>query len=190
MERSSSTLWETSFNDSRGYFDQVASGSSSASQRLKSCFSVADYLLSYVKERKSGVDNLKLQKLLYYAQAWHLGLYDSPLFEEDFQAWIHGPVIPDLYDKYADFGWQDIDDIKSVRGLELSSLSSEDKDFLNEVVQEYLDCDDYELEQMIRVEVPWNKTRDNLAPDEPSHKVIKKEWIKEYYGARAKEQED
>ena len=52
--------------------------------------------------------NLKLQKLVYYAQAWHLALRDVPLFEEDFEAWVHGPVIPALYQEYKKFGWRPI----------------------------------------------------------------------------------
>ena len=63
----------------------------------------------------------------------------------------------------------------------------DDKDFLNEVAQEYFDCDNYELEIMIRIEKPWNQARGTLAPDEPCYAIIQKKWIEEYYGARVKE---
>jgi uncharacterized phage-associated protein len=58
---------------------------------------VADYLIALAHERGESVNNLKLQKLLYYAQAWHLALHDEPLFPEKFQAWMTGPVIPAMY---------------------------------------------------------------------------------------------
>jgi len=43
------------------------------------------------------IDQMKLQKLLFYAHAWHLAFYDKPLFEEDFEAWPWGPVVRDVY---------------------------------------------------------------------------------------------
>ena len=57
---------------------------------------------------KEPMTHKKLQKLCYYAQAWHLALLNEPLFNENVEAWIHGPVIPALYAKYADYGWSDI----------------------------------------------------------------------------------
>ena len=108
MERLSNTLCETNSNDSVGYFDQVSSGSSSIFQKEKNCFSVANYLLSYAKKRNSSVDNLKLQKLLYYAQAWHLVFRGKPLFRERIEAWVHGPVVPLIYREYRKYGYLQI----------------------------------------------------------------------------------
>ncbi|MGB3515575.1 MAG: type II toxin-antitoxin system antitoxin SocA domain-containing protein [Elainellaceae cyanobacterium] len=146
-----------------------------------SCFDIADYFISIANETGSFISNLKLQKLVYYAQAWHIALYDSPLFEEDFEAWVHGPVIPSLYKEYKSFGWQPI--FKDAA----PELSNDVCQFLDEVAEEYFACDAYELEQMTHAEDPWNWARRDLAPDEPSNEVIKKEWMKEFYGARVKE---
>ena len=65
------------------------------------CNEVADYFITIVDE-SCGEDltHLKLQKLVYYAQGFHLGLFDKPLFEEPIEAWTHGPVVPYLYHKY------------------------------------------------------------------------------------------
>jgi len=148
-----------------------------------SCFNVADYFIWLANETGSFVSNLKLQKLVYYAQAWHLALYGTPLFQEDFQAWVHGPVIPALYQKYRNFGWQPI--------LEDANpeLPKEVQDFLNEVAEEYFACDAYELEQMTHIEAPWNRARGDLQTDAPSNAVINKEWMKEYYASRAEEED-
>ena len=70
---------------------------------MKSVFEVAKWFL----HRKS-FTHKQLQKLCYYAQAWHLALLDRPLFEEEIQAWVHDPVIPALYPIYADYGWNKI----------------------------------------------------------------------------------
>jgi uncharacterized phage-associated protein len=146
-----------------------------------SCFDIADYFIWIANETGSFISNLKLQKLVYYAQAWHIALHNNPLFEEDFEAWVHGPVIPSLYQKYKSFGWQPIsEDVAPM-------LPKDVLQFLDEVAEEYFACDAYELEQMTHAEDPWNWARGDLAPDEPSNEVIKKEWMKEYYGARVEE---
>lgn len=44
-----------------------------------------------------GITNLKLQKMLYFAQATHLALFDKPLFKDEIQAWSLGPVVPTVY---------------------------------------------------------------------------------------------
>ena len=105
-------------------------------------FDVANYFLWLANDIGSFVSNLKLQKLVYYAQAWHLALYDCPLFDEDFQAWIHGPVIPELFEKYQHFGWQPIhDDVHP-------DLPDAIVKHLEEVADEYFSCDAYLLEKM------------------------------------------
>jgi uncharacterized phage-associated protein len=148
---------------------------------VQSCFDVASYFIGLAHQTEATISNLKLQKLVYYSQAWHLAIHGTPLFEEDFQAWVHGPVVPDLYQKYQAFGWQPIQEDAS------SDLSEDVLSFLNEVAEEYFTCDAYELEQMTHVEAPWNQARGDLPPDAPSNAVIKKEWMKEYYGARGEE---
>lgn len=50
-----------------------------------------------------GITNLKLQKLLYFAQAAHLALYDQPIFKEEIQAWKFGPVVPTIYKKFSEY---------------------------------------------------------------------------------------
>jgi uncharacterized phage-associated protein len=148
---------------------------------VQSCFDMASYFIERANQTESEISNLKLQKLVYYSQAWHLAIHGTPLFEEDFQAWVHGPVVPELYQKYKSFGWQPIKEAASPK------LSEEASSFLNEVADEYFACDAYELEQMTHVEAPWNRARENLPPDAPSNAVIEKEWMKEYYGARGEE---
>jgi uncharacterized phage-associated protein len=148
---------------------------------VQSCFDIANYFICLANQTNATVSNLKLQKLVYYAQAWHLAIHQIPLFEADFQAWIHGPVIPELYQKYKHFSWQPIVDTAS------PVLDAETLSFLDEVADEYLTCDAYELEQMTQIEAPWNQARVGLLPDAPSNAMIEKAWMKEYYSARVKE---
>jgi uncharacterized phage-associated protein len=64
-----------------------------------SCVEIAKYFLVQVEEELGdSISNLKLQKLVYYAQGFNLALFDgNPLFDEEIQAWTHGPVVPALY---------------------------------------------------------------------------------------------
>jgi uncharacterized phage-associated protein len=143
-------------------------------------FEIAKYFINLANQTGSFLSNLKLQKLVYYAQAWHLALHDQPLFDEDFEAWVHGPVIPELYQAYKHFSWKPIQEDVVVADLSKSVL-----EHLREVADEYFACDAYELERMTHLESPWQIARQGLASDEPSTNIILKDWMQEYYKACA-----
>ncbi len=65
--------------------------------QVYSVAAVANSILEIGKEMGQDITNLKLQKLVYFAQGWSLALQEHPLFEEEIQAWTYGPVIPELY---------------------------------------------------------------------------------------------
>jgi uncharacterized phage-associated protein len=145
---------------------------------LLTCFDIAEYFIWLANETGSFISNLKLQKLVYYSQAWYLAIYEQPLFSEDFQAWVHGPVVPELYDRYKRFSWQPI------QAEPTPSFSENVTSFLEEVADTYFACDAYELERMTHLEDPWLRARNSLPPDATSNEVIRKEWMQEYYGSR------
>ena len=70
---------------------------------MASALDVAQYFLA-TQTPENDITNLKLQKLCAYAQALSLSLLDAPLFEEELEAWTHGPVIPQLYYAYERYG--------------------------------------------------------------------------------------
>jgi uncharacterized phage-associated protein len=146
-------------------------------------FAIANYFIWLANETGSFISNLKLQKLVYYAQAWHLALHEKPLFDEDFEAWIHGPVIPELYHHYKHFSWKPIQEEVAL-ALPQSVLP-----YLKEVADEYFGCDAYTLEQMTHMEAPWQRAREGLMRDQPSTNIILKDWMQEYYTARAEEED-
>ena len=80
-------------------------------RRKITIFDVANFFLKIV-DRDSGstITPLKLQKILYYAQGYYLARFDKPLFDDDFQAWAHGPANPAIYDKYKDYRFESIDE--------------------------------------------------------------------------------
>lgn len=145
---------------------------------------IAKFFLAFGNETGEPVTNLKLQKLVYYAQAWYLANYGKPLFDADFQAWVHGPVIPDLYQTYKSFGFAPIlSDIK----LDDVKLDAELKEFLNEVAQVYMPYGGYQLEMMTHKEDPWVEARAGCEPDQRCENVISKDAMKKFYGEKAKD---
>lgn len=138
-----------------------------------SIFDVADTLLSF-----ESMTNKKLQKLCYYAQAWHLALIGEPLVNEKFQAWIHGPVCPKLYNKYKMYGWQYIESKEAPRCIR---ENEELYNFLKQIYRIYGELDGNELEQLSHMERPWIKARGNLEPWEASQESIDEEDMRQFY---------
>jgi len=139
---------------------------------------LASYFLCRAAETGELLTNLKLQKLVYYAQAWHLAVTGKPLFKEDFQAWVHGPVCPDLYHEYRYCRWQPI----VLTSLpEEPTFAPESEEVLNQVVDLYLGESAYTLQRMTHSEDPWVNARKGLASDSPSNRIISQKSMKEYY---------
>lgn len=139
-----------------------------------SVLNVAQWFLS-----KQPMTHKKLQKLCYYAQAWHLALLNRPLFSEDIQAWIHGPVCPALYAKYADYGWNDIPPVAD-KG-KLYPFPSDTEQVLATVWDTYKGFDGDQLEALTHNEKPWQDARNGIVDTEPSHNVISMQSMRDFY---------
>lgn len=114
---------------------------------------VADFLVRRAIEEDGGdlLTNLKLQKLLYYAQGCHLAIFDKPLFEESIEAWEHGPVVPEVYHQFKACGRRPIED---TFGDDVS-LSDEAAEFLNVVLEKFGQYSASRLVGMTHQEEPW-----------------------------------
>ena len=143
-----------------------------------SVLKVAEWFL----HRKS-FTHKQLQKLCYYAQAWHCALLDKPLFDEEIQAWVHGPVCPVLYSYYANYGWTPI---KKLYGAS-PRFSAESLGVLRAVYSTYSKFDGAQLETLTHSELPWREARGNISPFEPSDKVISVESMRRYYAEKYKQ---
>jgi len=142
---------------------------------------VAEYFIWLCNQSGSFISNLKLQKILYYAQGWHLGLCEKKLFNDTFQAWVHGPAIPHIYGKYKKFGYQPIP------GAEKPKLNEGVEAFLKEIADVILPIDAYELELATHREPPWIIARKGLPPDAPCKNEISENDMRDYFSAQAKE---
>lgn len=136
---------------------------------------VAKYIIAIGKE----ITPLALQKILYYAQGFYKAFFGKFLFEEDCQAWVHGPVFIDIYEKYKDFKsaniFIDIDyDIEDI-------VVDEKREILDAVIKYFGYYNGKALEKMSHYETPWINARKGLLPTENSNNIINKEDIKEYF---------
>lgn len=133
---------------------------------------VAKWFLS-----KEPMTHKKLQKLCYYAVAWGYALYGEQLFENDeFQAWVHGPVSPKLYRKYKVNGWQEIAKLKTAPKFDDRVIR-----LLESVWATYGDKDGDELEALSHNERPWREARAGLSEEDRGENIIKPEAMHGYY---------
>lgn len=144
---------------------------------------IVAYILAYASESGEALTNLKLQKILYYTQAWYLANFSKPLFLEDFEAWVHGPVIPELYHELKIKGSAPIQNTNKLEEIK-ARFDSETIEYLDEVISVYLPFGAYQLELMTHKEDPWIEARKNCDPDERCTEVIKKLSMQRFYGSK------
>jgi uncharacterized phage-associated protein len=137
----------------------------------------SDFLLIECRERGEILTNLKLQKLLYYAQAWFLALKDKPLFNEDFQAWVHGPALPSQYRRFKKFGWGPI----LLKKISSPKINERITTHLREVVDVFGVETASALELMTHDELPWKEVRKGMSPDQSSTAIISKKSMLSFY---------
>lgn len=122
---------------------------------------VARYLLSLTDEEAGDlISNLKLQKLLYYAQGFHLAIYGEPLFPEPIEAWAHGPVVPSVYHQYKVYGSDPI----PPEEVDFNLFSEEQRKFLNEIYCTFGQYSAWKLREMTHDEPPWKDAYDEDDP--------------------------
>lgn len=119
---------------------------------------------------------LKLQKLLYFAQGFSYAFYDKELFNDDFEAWVHGPVIPSIYHEYKSYEYNPID-----LNYNLKEFSNDVIDLLEYIKKNYAKYDAKYLEEITHKEEPWLLSCTGLDPDERSDKTIPKSNIAAYF---------
>jgi len=141
---------------------------------------IAKYFIARNNKEKKGLTNKKLQKLLYYAQAWNLVFNNKKLFNNDIEAWIHGPAVPSVYAKYKSFGFNDINE--KVDEKDFQNLKKNEIRVLNAVWNIYGKYDADYLETLTHNEEPWLKARRDALPYQASSSVIPPALMKEYYG--------
>lgn len=153
---------------------------------MYSVFVISDYLIFSSKiEGRFNLSVLKHQKLLYYVQAWYLAFYGTKLFDSDFEAWVHGPVNKEIYDRYKEskyiFSELSLDDITNDS---FKDLSDDVKLHIDTILDSYGKYTASELERMTHEEKPWIEARVGLNEYERGDVIINPKTIETYYKAR------
>ncbi|WDF57570.1 DUF4065 domain-containing protein [Flavobacterium sp. KACC 22758] len=146
-----------------------------------------DYIIFRLKSEESGsLNHLKLQKLLYYVQSWHLAFYGTRFFDGKFQAWIHGPVNRAIYDRFKDTKYMystiDLDDLSDTEIT--TTLPIEVKEHIDVVLETYAGFSDTDLESKTHQEEPWINARKGFKPSERCEVELDEEIMKSYFKAR------
>jgi uncharacterized phage-associated protein len=147
----------------------------------------AQLLADFILVKYGPMSHLKLQKLLYYCEAYHLAYFDTNLIHEEFQAWVHGPVCREVYDSlkgssllYSDLGFQG--DYDPIHELNLY-LSTDQVNLIDDVLNELSSWTGLQLENATHKEFPWVEARKNLSPGDKCENKISKDSMRTYYKA-------
>jgi uncharacterized phage-associated protein len=135
---------------------------------------------AYILEKCGTLSAMKLQKLVYYCQAWSLVWDDRPMFEEPIKAWANGPVVPDLYKEHQ--GQFSVNTWSKGNSNALDLLAKETVDV---VLASYGDKNAQYLSDLTHREKPWIDARKGLADGERGDRVITHEAMGDYYSSLA-----
>lgn len=137
-------------------------------------------LLNSVENGGELTTNMKLQKMLYYQQGFHLAYFGTPLFDEDIEAWMYGPVVPSMYEKYKTCGRNGIEPDYTTP---FSFNEKEELALFNEVCKVYGAYSAIGLMNMTHEEMPWKST----PTGEGEEHIIHKEKMQSFFRKRLKE---
>lgn len=133
---------------------------------------------AYILDKKGEMTAMKLEKLVYYSQAWSLVWDEEPLFRERIEAWANGPVVPALYaehrGKFKVCSWSKGDP---------SKLNATQRQTVDAVLKYYGDRPSQWLSELTHQEAPWVEARHGLGPGERGCRVISHAAMAEYYGS-------
>jgi len=137
-------------------------------------FDVAAYIL----ERMETITTMKLQKLVYYSQAWSLVWDEKPLFEEDIEAWANGPVVRGLFDYH-----RGMYEISSMPLGNSGLLNQEQRDTVDAVLEYYGHRSAQWLIELTHMEDPWVQARKGLPKLERGNRIISLDVMADYYSS-------
>lgn len=140
-----------------------------------SVFDVAKYIL----QKNGSMSTWKLQKLCYYSQAWSLAWTETPLFDEEFEAWMNGPVCRELF--YAHKGKFVVNEHDLKKG-EPSNLNDDQKETIDIILRDYGTMQPFELRELSHSEKPWRDARGGLREDASCNTIIPKTAMGSFYG--------
>lgn len=148
-----------------------------------------DYIIVKLTEGDGYLNVLKLHKLLYYCQAWSLAFGRGPLFpENNFQAWVHGPVSRTVYDRFVQTKamYSPVVMADARPGFDPLAIADDDRAKIDAVLEVYAPLSGDQLEEMTHREEPWIEARAGVPPSARCETIIRNDTMERYYAARIK----
>jgi uncharacterized phage-associated protein len=154
------------------------------------------YVIAFLNRKGDQVSNKKIQKLLYYIEAWHLVHFSSPLIDEEFEAWVYGPVIPSVYRDLKKYGYDNLSLASKTTGKSMddeeleteinnfpkeSGLNTDQVSLINDVLLKYGNLSSQQLEFLTHSEDPWKVARGDIPPNVNSSSIIDKNQMVAFY---------
>lgn len=124
---------------------------------------------------------LALQKILYYIDGFSLALLDKKIFEQEPEAWVHGPVYKCIYEKYKDYKFNNINKENLLKYLNINSLTEKEVYLIDEVIKSFGCFSGKTLEKMTHLSQSWLNSRSGLDLEVPSNNIISKEIIEKEF---------
>ena len=147
---------------------------------VRSATVVADAILAKAAKKGQLMSNLKLQKLLYYVQGYHLARMGTPAFSDLVKAWAHGPVVPVVYHRFKKYSWHEIDQVP-----EMPAIPDNLSKVIDAVLRRYLGFSSVELEELTHAESPWIGARGGHSVGAPISPTIPNTKLKQFFCAAA-----
>jgi len=147
---------------------------------------VATYLIQLAagEDEPDQLSPMRVQKLLYYVQGWSLALRGKPFFDGRIEAWVYGPVAPNVYKAFAKYGNNPIhpDDFLAHQ----TALTKDERTFIEEVWEAYKGYSAISLKDMTHKEEPWLAARGTLSPTARCTTEITHQAMKKFFKSTAK----
>lgn len=141
---------------------------------MANVFDVAQYIL----KKQGPMTAMKLQKLVYYSQAWSIVWDEKPIFNEKIEAWALGPVVRELYELH-----KGAFDLSSIKTGNPNSLTAAQKETIDAVLLAYGDKTAQWLSDLAHYEKPWNEARQGISDGASCSNEITLASIHEYYSS-------
>lgn len=138
----------------------------------------AQDVAAYILEQAGPMTAMKLQKLIYYSQAWALVWDEKPLFPDPIEAWANGPVVPSVYDKH-----RGMFQVQAWPHGDAAKLEAWQRETIDSVLKFYGGRSSQWLSELTHREEPWRDARRGLAPGERGSREITPASMSEYYGS-------
>ncbi|MFZ7128149.1 MAG: Panacea domain-containing protein [Desulfobacterales bacterium] len=141
---------------------------------MATVFDVARYILN----KKGRMTTAKLQKLVYYCQAWSLVWDEEPIFDEKIEAWANGPVVPALFRHHKGRFFIASRDIQNGK---TRNLTKSEKKTIDAVLSHYGDKTAQWLIDLTHLEDPWKNARYDCSPGDRCDREISHADMMDYY---------